>query len=315
MYNDNLKATVEANKLAISAMKAQLLTVGAEVEKTNDEIQKRVNIHFRAADADVRFIPVKMLSSFNVHISESLIRIRWNDYSKPDRINSLDIYYYDDKHYDQRETNNHRWEISCSSNRLIVNTTEAGWAKQDGEDIDRARLVLGLFGAIERTSKHLIDYHKMYIENQNKSYTIQSAIHSLERNITDAEKQMERNDYIRLFKPGGETAVCKFNTDIKPAKSGHYYASRRNHIGFDAVNLIKETTKGIRVEFIRYSPATENTEAQRWVNGTKWLTLNQLISIFHELKLEHQKDLKRKEEREAREAKEKEEELLKSKTA
>ena len=316
MYNDNLKATVEANKLAISAMQAQLLTVGAEVEKTNIEIQKRVNIHFRAADADVKFIPVKMLSSFNVHISESLIRIGWNDYSKPERVNSIDIYYYSDKSWENNGAEgNHRWEISCSSTRLIVNTTEAGWAKQDGEDIDRARLVLGLFGAIERTSKHLIDYHKMYIENRNKAYTIHNAISSLERNITDAEKQIERNNYVRLFKPGGETAVCKFNTDIKPVESGYYYASRRNHISFDAVNLLKETAKGIRVEFIKYSPATENTEAQRWVNGTKWLSLNQLISLFHELNEKNKRDLKRKEEREAKEAKEKEEELLKSKTA
>ena len=161
----------------------------------------------------------------------------------------------------------------------------------------------------------MIDYHKMYIENRNKAYTIHNAISSLERNITDAEKQIERNNYVRLFKPGGETAVCKFNTDIKPVESGYYYASRRNHISFDAVNLLKETAKGIRVEFIKYSPATENTEAQRWVNGTKWLSLNQLISLFHELNEKNKRDLKRKEEREAKEAKEKEEELLKSKTA
>mgnify|MGYP006325225819 FL=1 len=225
------------------------------------------------------------------------------------------IYYYSDKHYDQRELNNHRWEISCSSNRLIVNTTPAGWAKQDGEDIDRAKLSLGLFDLINLTSKTIIHYHKMYTDNQNKAYEIHTAINSLERNITDAEKQIERNNYVRLFKPGGETAVCKFNTDIKPVESGYYYASRRNHISFDAVNLLKETAKGIRVEFIKYSPATENTEAQRWVNGTKWLSLNQLISLFHELNEKNKRDLKRKEEREAKEAKEKEEELLKSKTA
>jgi len=311
MYNDNLKATIEANTLAISAMQSQLTTVAAEVEKTNEDIQSQFNKHLFDVDKTCPFIPARMKSSFKAYISESLIRLNWKDYSNAERLNSIDIYYYKDRiGVIENAEVNHRWEISCSSNRLIVNTTEAGWAKQDGEDIDKAKLSLGLFDAINLTSKHIIEFHKQYSENQNKAYTLQSAIRSLDTGITNAKKAITRNNYIRLFKPGGETAVCKFNVDIKPVTMGYFYATRNNYVAFDAVNLLKEGKKGIRVEFVRFSEATETQQAQRWVNATKWLSLERLISLFEEIEINHKHKLEKIAKRAAEEAAE----ALKTKT-
>ena len=152
MYNDNLQATIKANTLAISAMQSQLTTIAAEVEKTNEDIQSQFNKHLFDVDKTCPFIPARMKSSFKAYISESLIRLNWKDYSNAERLNSIDIYYYKDRiGVIENAEVNHRWDISCSSNRFIVNTTEAGWAKQDGEDIDKAKLSLGLFDAINLT--------------------------------------------------------------------------------------------------------------------------------------------------------------------
>jgi hypothetical protein len=251
-----------------------------------------------------------MKSSFKAYISEGLIRINWKDYSKAERLNSLDIYYYKGRlGVIENEEVNHSWEISCSSNHLIVNTTEAGWAKQDGEDIDKAKLSLGLFDAINLTSKDIIEFHKQFSENQNKAYTLQDAISSLESGIRNAEKQIKRNNYIRLFKPGGETAICKFNVDIKAADTGVYYYSRYNSCTFEAVNLIKEGKKGIRVDFVRYAPPSEsNPEGQRWLSATKWLTLDELINLFEAIDVNYKSKLEGIAKRAAEEAAE----LLKS---
>jgi hypothetical protein len=321
MYNDNLKSTIEANKLAISALRAQLATVAEDVEKVNNDIQRRFNHHISAYNTQYPVIPARMMSTLKCHISDSLIRLRWNDYSQKDNSNSLDIYYYSNEHYDQRGTDNHRWEISTSSNRLIVNTTEAGWAKQDGEDIDRVKLSLGMFELINTTSKNIIGYHTKYAENQSRAYDLQAAISKLERDIVEAEKRISYNTVLRLFKPGGETAVCRFNQDIVFPTTGSYGArsSRRNGrrsryssgLTFDAICILKEGKKGLRVEFVRYSEIQiEGQERQRWVSGTKWVTLNSLICLYQSVEESHNERIKRDAEREER----RKAELLKTQT-
>jgi hypothetical protein len=303
MYNDSLKSQVEANRLAITALQSQLETVAADVEKTDKDIQMRFKAHIHFANADYPYIPTKMMDSLQTHISSSHIRIMWNRYDNPARTNDIDIYYYSNKEWQNKAADgNHRWEISCSSNRLIVNTTEAGWAQQTGEDIDKAKLSLGLFEIINRTSKHIIEYHKKYSENQNRASELRYAIEKLERGIKEAEEQMSYNTYLRMFKPGGDTAIILKNKDIPAAPGACYYASKRNHIYFNAVNLVKESTKrGIRVEFIRYSEATaENGERQRWVQDTKWLLIGELVSLFRKAQQDYDYKLQRDAEREER---------------
>jgi hypothetical protein len=303
MYNDSLKAQVEANKLAIIALQSQLKTVVADVQATDEDIQSRFDHHLRAYNEMYPIIPVKMQESLKVHISSSLIRIRWNRYNNPERTNDFDIYYYGPKSYENNGIpDNHKWEISYSSNRLVVNTTEAGWARQTTEDIDKAKFVLGLFEYLNTTSKHIINFHNQYSENERRASELRYAIEKLERGIKEAEEQMEYNTYLRMFKPGGDTAIILKNKDIPVAPGAVYYASRRNHIHFDAVNLVKESTKrGIRVEFIRYSEARgENGERQRWVQDTKWLLIGTLISLFRKSQQDYDYKIQREAEREER---------------
>lgn len=306
MYNDQLKATVEANQLAISALKLQLETVAVDVEKTDTELQARFNAHISAYNTQHPVIPNRIKSTLKAFITDSLIRLRWNDYDKPERTNSMDIYHYDNKHYDQLESGNHRWEICTSSARLVINTTDEMKAKYGLENIDIAKLGIGIYELIHNTTEQLIGFHKKYSENRNREYELQYAIQKLERAIQDAEKHMANNTTIRIFKPGGETAVCIFNKDIVFPEIGVYGnrrtgSRRRSSTGiyFDAVRLIKETKKGIRVEFVRYAPATETREAQTWVSGTKWLTLHELVTLYQVIDEGHKLKIKREAEREA----------------
>jgi len=306
MYNDSLKSTVEANQIAITALESQLKTVNDEVLKEIENIQSTLNKHLKNYNKTFPFIPSKMLSIIKMHISGRLIRANWTDYSRPERTNSIDIYYYNDKNYENQIEGNHRWEISCSSYRLKVNTTAAGWKEDDGEELDRAKLVLGLYEYINTSSETLINLHNKHNEAEAKHGKIYHAIEKLKRGIEESEKQMKYNDTLRLFKPGGQTAICKFNKDIPAAALGIYaprYSKsgrrRTSGITFDAIRILKETAKGLRVEFIRYGQEVEGQERQSWTNGTKWVSLDSLISLYQEIEQEHNRKLERDAERES----------------
>ena len=104
---------------------------------------------------------------------------------------------------------------------------------------------------------------------------------------------MERNDIIRIFKPGGETAIYLMNKEIDMPTHSCYDYSRRHSCWFHAIKLVKETKKGVRVQFIVKNKDEEGNVPHPYVTETKVLTLEDLIRLYKDSK----KRLKDEEER------------------
>lgn len=266
---------IESANIAIGALKLQLKSVAAEVDNTRIDINERFDLMIGSVAPELL-----KNSKFEGFISESLIRFSWNRLSNILYRNSIDIYYYNNKHYGNRDTVNHRWEISASSNRIIVNTEDTSNTLETTEGLEYAKLVLNVQHFIQSNMQTLILLHAEVSENNGRAYDIQNTIGRLERDIADAEQAIERDRILRKFKPAGETASCLFNTDIKFPERTYYYKSRRTTIGFDGIKILKDTAKGIRVEF--YNLHEHEGEIQRYASCEKWLELSNLIGLYKE---------------------------------
>lgn len=295
-YNDKLKSDIIVAKVSIQALEKQLAEIGKEVETERLAIRGRFHAMVIASHNVNPFIPEKILSTVKFHIGDSIIRPIWTRYDRPDYTSDLDIYYYNDKHYNNCEVGNHRWEISLPSSRFYINTSASSIEKQDNESADRVQLAVGMNKFISENKDVLIKMHQEIVENENRAYTIHSAIEKLNRDITEAEKQMERNDIIRIFKPGGETAIYLMNKEIDMPTHSCYKYSRRHNCWFHAIKLVKETKKGVRVEFIVKHKDEDGNVPRPYVTETKVLTLEDLIRLYKDSK----KRLKDEEERRKR---------------
>lgn len=297
-YNDKLKSDIIVAKVSISALEKERKTVGETSDAYRITLRQKFRQMIDKYNAEFNFIPAKMLETIEFHISDSLIRPRWIAYDKPDYRRDLDIYYYSDKHYDNRQVGNHRWEISCSSMRLYVNTA-AERQVEFNEEHDRTLLALGMQHFIRDNKEALIELHQECLENDNRVYTISNAIDKLNRDITEAERQMETNDLIRMVKPGGETAIYLFNKEIKMfSKNNTYYYTNRRCCHFEAIRLVKETKKGVKVDFLNYHRDNDGNITGNWTTETKVLTLSDLVGVLRESKREFEKQEKRRIEKE-----------------
>lgn len=297
-YNDKLKSDILVAKVSISALEKERKTVAETSDAYRITLRQKFRQLIDKYNAEFNFIPAKMLETIEFHISDSIIRPRWIAYDKEGYHRDLDIYYYSDKHYDNRNSGNHRWEISCSSMRLYVNTA-AEKQLPFNEEQDRTLLALGMSHFIRDNKESLIELHQEFLENDNRVYTISSAIKKLNRDITDAERQMETNDLIRIVKPGGETAIYAFGKEIKMfTKNNTYYYTNRRCCHFEAIRLVKETKKGVKVDFLNYSRDNDGNITGNWTTETKVLTFTDLIGVLRDSKREFEKQEKRRIEKE-----------------
>jgi hypothetical protein len=309
-YNNKLKSDITVAKVSIQALEKQLAEIGKEVETERLAIRGRFHAMIIASHNVNPFIPEKILSTVKFHISDSLIRPTWTRYDRPGYTSDIDIYYYSDSHYDNRTVGNHRWEISIPSSRFYINTSATAIEKQDNESADRVQLALGMNKFISEHKDELIKIHKEIYENENKAQEIAGAIGKLKRDISEAEKQMEINDIIRIFKPGGETAIYLMNKEIDMPTHSCYEYSRRHNCWFHAIKLVKETKKGVRVQFIVKHKDEEGNVPHPYVTETKVLTLEDLIRLYKDSKKRFNDEEERRKRNEEREA-----ELKKQQTA
>lgn len=301
-YNNKLKSDIIVAKVSINALEKQLAEIHKEVETERLAIRGRFHAMVIASHNVNPFIPEKILNTVKFHISDSLIRPIWNRYDKEGYTSDLDIYYYNDAHYENRETGNHRWEISLPSSKFYINTKASIIEKQDNESADRVQLALGMNKFIIEHKDVIIKMHNEISENESRAYTIHNAIEKLKRDIVEAENQMERNDIIRMFKPGGETAIYLMNKEIDMPTHSCYEYSRRYNCWFHAIKIVKETKKGVRVQFIVKNKDENGNVPHPYVSETKVLTFEDLIRLFKDSKKRLKDEEERRKRHEEREA-------------
>ena len=304
MNNSQLESKIKANTLALTALKKELTSVYETISERDKEIQAAFRAHLVEYDKQYPTIPTKIMESLQTHISDSLIRLKWNDYTRQGYTNTIDVYYYGPKDWSNQKTGDARWEISHSSGKMSVHTTEAGWLKADNEARDVMKLALNMFDYINTCKEVLMEFHEQYAKNQNKQYDLQGAVRSLESENENCQRQIERNDLITIVKPAGETSLYRMNQIIQLCPTGHQvnmWYSRRNSYYFDSIKLIKETKKGVRVEFItHFKDKPEDKEEKTWTRGDKVLTFDELIALLREAKAQEARRIQREEELEER---------------
>lgn len=295
MNNGQLESSIKANQIAISALKKEQSNIFNTIEKNRAKIENKFVSLVYGYDEHAPFIPEKMKSSIVFHIASELIRPKWNDYSREGYTNSLDIYYKGPKSYDTKE-GEYRWEFSHSSGRFYVCSNDEQYQKLDNEYMDAMKLSLGMYHFVNSCKEKIAAIHEEYRANESLHYDITEAIKKLERSVETDTVAIERNNIIRNFKPGGETAIWLMNKEIALPTSTYWHFSRRNSTCFEAIELIKETKKGIRANFIRIYKNGE--EMSRYVTETKVVDLDTLVNIW-KYSVKALKDLEAREARNA----------------
>lgn len=294
----NFTSIIETSKLAIEALKFKLKTVAVEADAERVRISEQLDLLIKNFEGFVvgRLIPDEIKKSFNVHLSETLIRFTWNRLADPTRTSSIDVYYNSDKHFGNKD-GNHSWDVSSPSNRLRVNLDRSHDSLEFADNMLCATLAINIHAFISANKEALIELHKAYADNMQRTGEIHYTIDKLERDIRNAESSIVNDRIVRIFKPAGSTSKCRTNTLIAFPDYTYYYSSRRNCIGFDGINILKETAKGIRVEFLTNKVDTEGKVIGTWTNPKqKWVPFDALVSMY----ADSEQSLARKKEKQAK---------------